>query len=56
MLVMEFDRAGLARAAAMAATDGEQRRKASVTPSAALVPEVPDRSFAEGQAKVSIGS
>ena len=41
MMVMEFDRTGLARAAAAAATGGEGRRKPATAPSAALVPAVP---------------
>jgi hypothetical protein len=41
MLVMEFERTGLARAAAAAATGGEETRKPVAAPSAALVPTVP---------------
>jgi hypothetical protein len=41
MLVMEFDRTGLARAAAAAATGGEEARKPATAPSATLVPTVP---------------
>jgi hypothetical protein len=41
MLAMEFDRTGLARAAALAATDGEEPRKPMAVPSAALVPTAP---------------
>jgi hypothetical protein len=40
MLAMEFDRTGLARAAALAAAGGEEPRKPVAAPSAALVPTV----------------
>ena len=40
MMLLEFDRAGLARAAAAAATGGEGPRKPAAAPSA-LVPTVP---------------
>ncbi len=40
MMVMVFDRAGLARAAAMAAASGEAPREPTATPSAASVPAV----------------
>ncbi len=41
MMVMEFDRTGLAHAAAPAATGGEEPRKPAAAPSAALAPTVP---------------
>ena len=41
MMVIEFNRAGLARAAAVAATGGEGAREPAVAPSAARVPSVP---------------
>ena len=53
MMVMEFDRVGLGRAAAAATTGGEGRREPPTAPSAALVPSVPASSRAGDLIKAS---
>jgi len=56
MMVMTFDRVGLARAAAMAVSFGEGPREPMAAPSAALVPAVPAASRPRSPLKVSTAS
>jgi len=56
MLVMEFDRAGLAHAAAVAATSGEEPRKPAAAPPTARVPTVVAPSRPGDSMKVSTAS
>jgi len=56
MMVMDFDRAGLTRAATIAATGVEGPREPMVAPSAALVPAVPSSSRPGDPMKVGAAS
>lgn len=56
MMVMVFDRAGLARAAAIAASSSEAPRESTVAPSAAHVTAVPASSHLGGAVKASMAS